>query len=301
MRSDEVEEFYAKIQANLTVLVTNAIRQLLENRHLYQKVEIDVKELMLPVRAMSKQTGPPGDAARAQARALKCYTIPTWQWAIESDRSTGGSKLHQPDHLVIPLPTIKIFCPKCDRVEPFNPRPNAHSTMGHQADGKSQQLFVLAYDCQSCKGLPTVFMIRRAGLKLFLEGRSPMEQVDVPKVIPKGQKKYYSDAIVAHNSGQTLAGLFLLRTFIEQYMRDVLSDSGLLPDKLIEKYMEQLPKDFKERFPSLGRIYSELSTAIHSANTSAELFDKTIADLNEHFEAKKLFKIIDKKSNSSPD
>lgn len=41
--------------------------------------------------------------------------------------------------------------------------------------------------------------------------------VEVPKDLPKAQKKYFSDAIDAHNSGQTLAGLFFLMTFIEQY------------------------------------------------------------------------------------
>src|SRR4030042_4379170 len=132
-------------------------------------------------------------------------------------------------------------------------------------------------------------MIRRKGLKLNLEGRSPIEHVAVPKVIPKKQDKYYSDAIIAHNSGQTLAGLFLLRTFIEQYIRNLYNRSELPVDQLIEQYMASLPTDFKSRFPSLQDMYSQLSEAIHMATASEELFASTVEKINRHFDAKRLF------------
>lgn len=303
MRDDDFPQYYEKIRLGLPSLISAGFKLLLENRHLYQKAEIGVKELMMGATILSKTAGPPGTAARDNAFAQKCLDVLSWQWRIESSSATPISKLRGPEHLQITLPTIKTFCPNptCSRIEPFNPRPDAHATMNHLANGKVQQIFVLEYECQSCKGLPTVFMIRRDGMKLFLEGRSPIEHVEVAKVIPKTQRKYISDAIVAHNSGQTLAGLFFLRTFIEQYARELSTNPSLPPDELIENYMKPLPDDFKSRFPSLGKIYSDLSGAIHNADASVELFNKTITDLNEHFEAKKMYKIVDKKPNPAPE
>lgn len=302
MREEEFSKYYEKIKTGLPPLISTGFGRLLENKHLYQKVEIDVRELMTEASILSKTTAPTGTAARAQSFAKQCFAILNLTWRLTSDKPTGLSKLRGPDELLISLPTIKTFCtsPSCNRIEPFNPGLDSHPTLNHAVNDKWQQFFVLEYICQSCKGLPTVFLVRREGLKLFLEGRSPIEHVEVPKVIPKAHSKYYSDAIVAHNSGQTLAGLFLLRTFVEQYIRQLSPETGIPADKLMEKYMEQLPSVFKDRFPSLSKIYSELSGAIHRADATADLFEKTITDLNEHFEAKKLFKIADAKQNPSP-
>ncbi len=292
--NDDFSNYLAKIKESLPLLISAAFRQLLESKHLYQKVEVDVKELMIPASIMLKTTGSAIAVLQDNLQATQCFAILNWEWFLEpGNKSAEITDFRGPNHLVIPLPTIKIFCTNqpCDRIEPFNPLSKEHSALTHQATGKRQQIFAVEYECQSCKGLPTVFLIRRDGMKLFLEGRSPIEHVEVPKEIPKTQKRYFSDAIVAHNSGQTLAGLFLLRTFIEQYTREVSLDKDLLADKLIENYMKLLPDNFKNIFPSLAKIYSDLSAAIHIADASTELFDKTISELTEHFEAKRLHKI----------
>ncbi|MBA4373478.1 MAG: hypothetical protein C0402_11535 [Thermodesulfovibrio sp.] len=291
---EDFAKYLTSVQEGLPPLISAGFRQLLENKHLYQKVEIDVKKLMTPASIMLKTSGPPSAVLQDHAKTRQCINILSWIWFLESGpKSTGMSNLRSPDHLVISLPTIKTFCSNqsCDRIEPFNPLPKDHVALNHRANGKWQQIFAVEYECQSCKGLPTVFLIRRDGLKLVLEGRSTIEHVEVPKDLPKAQKKYFSDAIVAHNSGQTLAGLFFLRTFIEQYTRELSSDADLSADKLMENYMELLPKDFKDRFPSLSKIYSDLSAAVHNADASVDLFDKTILGLAEHFEAKRLYKI----------
>jgi adenylate kinase len=73
----------------------------------------------------------------------------------------------------------------------------------------------LSYQCQSCKGVPEVFLVRREHLKRTNAGRAPIEHVEVPKDIPKHVSRFFRGAIVAHQSGQTLAGIFLLQTLIE--------------------------------------------------------------------------------------
>lgn len=288
MIDSEFRTYYDQIQKDLPSLIAVAFRQLLESKHLYQKLEVEVKDIMMSASIMSKSTN-----SHDKLFAIECFKILNWLWQIDK-KPTGQSKIHAAQVLSFALPTIKTFCSICNRIEPFNAYPSdSHAIMNHQAADKWQQVFVLEYECQSCKGLPSVFMVRRNGLKLFLEGRSPIEHVEVPQVIPKEQRKYYSDAIVAHNSGQTLAGLFLLRTFIEQYVRAHSENVELPADKLLENYATKLPIDFKDRFPSLGKIYSDLSSAIHKANAAEDLFANTTGELTEHFEAKRLYKIKD--------
>ena len=96
---------------------------------------------------------------------------------------------------------------------------------------------------------------------------------------------------MAHQSGQTLAGLFLLRTLIEQWVRENTKHTDLEVDNVLDAYMNSLPADFKDRFPSLRDVYSKLSGDLHRATGSIDLFDETLKSIVEHFEARRLFKL----------
>jgi hypothetical protein len=142
------------------------------------------------------------------------------------------------------------------------------------------------------------FLVRREDLKLRLCGRDPIEAVPPPKVLPGSHSKFYSDAQIAHHAGQTLAGIFLLRTFIEQFWRSVPEVQELIKqqaratgDEQATAYQAMLPPDFKSRFPSLSDVYGQLSTAMHEAKADAALFEDCCAKIVEHFEARRLFKI----------
>jgi hypothetical protein len=110
--------------------------------------------------------------------------------------------------------------------------------------------------------------------------------------------RYYSDAQIAHHAGQTLAGLFLARVFIEQYWRSLQPVKDLLKitpratgDEQGDVYQEALPTAFKEKFPSLKDIYGQLSAALHSADANAKLFDDSCAKIVKHFDARRLFEL----------
>jgi len=200
-------------------------------------------------------------------------------------------------NLVIPfsVSSIKVMCAVCKRTEPFNLKYandlcDYDLPAGNNKDGIVQN-FLFVFECQSCKIIPDVFLVRRQNLKITLCGRSPIEVVEVPKDIPKSVRQYCSDAIIAYNSGQTLASLFLLRTLIEQYIRNLNLSSETLIDRLLDLYMDKLPEDFKSRFPSLKNIYSQLSEAIHKADPSTELFQKSLESIYTHFDAKRLYKL----------
>lgn len=192
--------------------------------------------------------------------------------------------------------TIRTVCGKCVQefpfklhraLEPFGTSP------GFVREYDGIQVFALAYQCQGCDSSPDVFLVRRKGLKIMLCGRAPIELVRAPAFIPKDIRQFHSDALVAYNSGQVLAGLFLLRTVIEQYVRRRHGGPGDHPDQILDRYMESLPLEFKGKFPSFKNLYADLSVAIHEANASTELFENTIRDIDHHFDAKRIFRISD--------
>jgi hypothetical protein len=287
---------YADAVADLTATyakrVADALRGLLECKHLYQSVQVALG-VSTNFEAAAKAPKELGGKALDVAAGLQ-----DGPWSIFGsqmvDYSVGrlvpaGMKGERP--LQVRAPDLKLYCAApCKRLEPF------HAT--HSADVFSdssdesiptRQIFVLRYACQSCRGEPTVFLVRREGLKLTLAGRSPIEHVNVPGEIPRQVAKYYSGAVVAHQSGQTLAGNFLLRTLVEQWVRSFPPAAEMRAEEALDWYYRNLPKDFSQRFPSLRSIYEKLSSDIHAAGGDAKVFSDESARIVKHFDAWRLF------------
>lgn len=90
-----------------------------------------------------------------------------------------------------------------------------------------------------------------------------------------------------------MAGIFLLRTLIEQWARIRTKGEERDADKVLQAYMATLPHDFRERFPSMPNVYGELSADLHTATGSAELFDKAVGEIDQHFDAPRLHRVPD--------
>lgn len=115
----------------------------------------------------------------------------------------------------------------------------------------------------------------------------------MPNFIPKKEAKVYRDALIAYHGGKTLGGLFYLRTFIEQFER---RQTGWLSerktgDEIMEEYAKLLPDPPRSQMPSLLDWYDKLSGALHSANADAGLFEKSVADIDRHFDFRRLYGI----------
>lgn len=292
------------MEANFSSSIVDGFKDLLENKHLYQSVNIKFPSFEVAYKKVSEIPNLKKTQPDALAECQHIYnSLPEFGWRINSPKTTnymalgsGGIPNKRDVEIEFTPTTIKIFCPTCDRIEPhnfyygidfFRPIREPYDELPNDF-----QVFLLSYECQSCKNTPPVFVVRREKVKITLSGRVPMEQVVVSKIIPKNQKKFFSDAIIAYNSGQILAGKFLLRTFIEQYVREVTENKTSRDiDVLLEKYAEVLPKDFRDRFPSLADIYSRLSVDVHKADSTPELFVECQLLIEEHFEAKKVFKL----------
>jgi hypothetical protein len=222
-----------------------------------------------------------------------CAKIP---WIIENCEARGLD----PELMTVgfSLPSINTYCDICKSRPPYNPIIGLSCVV---ADKKNQvsQWYDLAYECQQCKGTPVRFLVRRDGLRLQLCGRDPIEAVPVPNFLPKAQSKFYSNAQIAHHAGQTLAAIFLLRTFIEQFWRSLREVRAVLQvqpkatgDEQGAAYQTTLPDEFKGRFPSLPDIYGKLSAAMHQADANAGLFEDSCQKVEEHFDVRRLYKMV---------
>lgn len=294
------------MESDFSNAIVTGVKELLEQKHLYQNVVISFPSF----EEIYKNVFRIENIERIQSNVRKeCQLIydsaTVFRWNVPSPiegRRPPFYTGNAPERTVVDIdftpPTVKTFCSVCESIQPYNYVHGVEISKDFRDINQIEepveiQVFALAFECQSCKSFPEVFMVRREKMKLILSGRTPMEQVDVPKFIPKLQRKFFSDAIIAYNSGQILAGKFLLRTFIEQHVRDFAKDKITQnTDELFEKYGANLPDDFKKRFPSLSNIYSQLSIDIHGADQLPDSFLQARQDIEKHFKAKELFESL---------
>jgi hypothetical protein len=149
---------------------------------------------------------------------------------------------------------------------------------------KAIQIFAFPYQCQNCKKEPLVFMVRREGLKLIIVGRSRFEKPQIPTYIPKQEIAFFRDSIISFQTGRTLAAIFYLRTFLEQYLRRATKADGKTSgEKLADKYLKTLPEDFPSRFKNIREIYEKLSDCIHSAANDDKAYEQSKSAVEQHF------------------
>jgi hypothetical protein len=293
---------FPQVLPHLANEIKYGLKLLLEKKHLYQKVNISLPKPEIITDEMQRflsGSSPSGNEPDLSTETLEFDFINSFWVIIKSDEERGGyldsGSEKKYDAVLFQPPTVKLFCQHCERIEAYNFLfgYDILDEFRHTAENAclgSEQVFSLVYQCQSCKNTPEVFLVRREKLTLILSGRTPIEHIGTPSVLPKGYKRFFSDAILAYNSGQTLAANFLLRTFIEQYVRSFHEQpEGKNIDEMFSEYQSKLPDDFKRRFPSLKSIYDKLSTDIHLAAGSEDVFIQSRNDVIKHFEAKKLF------------
>jgi hypothetical protein len=279
-----------RLDGVLSTRITSAFRELLTSKHLYQSVQLDTE--VTGIKEIEDAVG-----------NVKASLMQGWLSQLESNwiaddpaRRSDSLPLFSSRLRFCP-PDIKTFCKECDGIEAFNlssaedllARGGSVNVPLRSRKGATVQVFALSYVCQSCKSIPEVFLVRRDGHRLTLSGRTPIEHVAVPSDIPKVVSRFYSSAVVARQSGQTLAANFFLRTVVEQFSNS--KTSAGTADESIEQYMDALPKDFRARFPSFRDIYGVLSSDIHSAIGSSEVFDHRLEKVVKHFKARRLFEL----------
>ncbi|MFK7790035.1 MAG: hypothetical protein AB8C95_11170 [Phycisphaeraceae bacterium] len=137
-----------------------------------------------------------------------------------------------------------------------------------------------------------MFQVKRAGIKLQLTGRSDPYRPTVGSEWPKACRPIVSDALAADFQNDTPAAYYHLRTALEFLMKQTLALSTAAKidgTELNNLYNSTLPDNLRSDFPSLGKIYSELSEGIHTRRGDTNRFRELVAMANDHLKAKTLF------------
>jgi hypothetical protein len=277
--------------------MSEQLKLLLETKHLYQKVSISPEKLL----AAFRQRVAPGSRRPFEELTQELLASASFTPANRQLFVLGKDDFKQP-LLTLLLDGLKVFCAECDAREVANPiwysdlkndLLKLYSRGELQAPPPSSfQMFLLSYQCQRCRGNPQAFLVRRHGWQLILEGRSPIEDIEVPPFIPKQEERFYRDAVLAYNSGKTLAALFYMRTFIEQFARRQTRITGRVPgEEIMEAYNTTLPLENRGQMPSLKEWYERLSVPIHSGEEPADLFEQARLEIERHFDFRRIFRI----------
>lgn len=288
------------LRAWVSEQATQELKKLLEEKHLYQKFTIDMTEVAKKlVRGL---VIPPSD--RIFINWVN-NELPKEKFSVflhQISPVPRGSATQTPLELWITLPHPSLYCNSkgCKRRETFTPIWYTELSQAMATDATPKkvtlpdgfQMFTLVYQCQRCLGKPEAFLIRRDLLTFYLEGRSPIERVEVPKFVPEKEEHYYSDAVVAFNSGKVLAALFYLRTFVEQFARRITGKTGRATgEEILDAYYESLLPNLKSEMPSLREWYENLSVPLHAGKDDAEVFTKAKEAIDKHFDIRRVFRM----------
>ena len=116
----------------------------------------------------------------------------------------------------------------------------------------------------------------------------------IESYIPKAEQWLLSGAIVAAQTGNVLAGLFYLRSFIEQFARRQTGLTGRVTgEEIFAAYQELLPENYRAHMPSLGSWYEQLSVPIHAASADMSVFEEAKSDILEHFDFRRIYKLTE--------
>jgi hypothetical protein len=306
---EKIEEFFKNPQfainrfiSELNDQLATQVKVLLEEKHLYQKVMVNPDpiedEIMRHVVADSQSV------VRLEIRKIRRNRLtPTSGGNLRLVPVSGG-----PEEVIpaLPLSNVRLFCKTCKERNIFAPvwyydvsnellKPHRESHFETTADIFFNQLVFVAFQCQLCKGLPEGFLIRRDGWRLSLDGRSPIEHVQLPVYIPPDEANLFRDALIAWFTGKQLAAVFYLRAFIEQFARRVTAMKGVRKtgDEIMETYAQTLPPDKRPHLPSLKEWYDKLSEPLHTADERAaeKLFDEARVAIENHFDIRRALKI----------
>lgn len=270
-----------------STIIEHALQELINTRHLYQSVRVDFAPA-LKSRAreawLRRQRGDLPLPSTSEEDILKelLAELDDRDWFPVNDKPPVGKTFFV-------FPPARTLCSVCEETEPFNlirDEPVQVISLGK----KGRQVFSFSIQCQRCKDCVIVVLVKREARKLQLVGRSDFEQVQAPAFIEKGLRKFYSQAVIAYQSGHTLPALFMLRTLIEQHMRVATGKTTLRGDELCDEYSATFPPEMKTgKFPSFKVIYRNLSDALHRADEDMALFESEIENVKLHFETLDLF------------
>jgi hypothetical protein len=273
------------------------LKTILETKNLYQSVAVDYDDLYQQLASDVISHPSEKEAFRQHANVVVNRRL---RIADKQLFEEGGGF----PALTLLIQNVKLYCSHCKQRETFSPTSFVDSTdaiiQRHSVEHRvappptMYQIFTLLYQCEVCRAVPVVYLVKFHDWKLIIEGRSPFGEVEVPDFIPKDERKLFSNAIVAAQTGHELAGVFYLRCFIEQFARrQTRIKDRQAGDAILAEYQSRLPLPQRDYMPSLRAQYETLSAAIHEATSDEALFNRVKEEIVRHFDFRRIFKIPD--------
>jgi hypothetical protein len=285
---------FPTLKSNLEAIWREALQELIQQKHLYQQVEVNVQAAIdASLVGLPQKTG-----YDFYARLFASLPLALGERA-ESVTPVANHTFAAPQ--LIPS-NARIYCNTCKASEAFRPvflrdvlNHIAETELKQElAEGLKSRLqhFAITYLCQRCKAHQAVFLIKADAKGLRIVGRSPIESVEAPALIPADFKGYYREALLAFQTGRTLAAIFFLRVLVEQYLKSVVPPKpGDKVSDVADAYAATIPESIRSHMPSLASVYSRLSVAIHAAEADANLFEDCRNEVLEHFDFRRLYKL----------
>src|ERR1700678_1070080 len=161
-------------------LISDQIKLLFEEKHLYQKVEIEPRQVADEV--MSHVHAHLSAAVRQEIdRIMENRLTPSTGVDLVTT-PFGGQQRYQ---AVLAITNVRLYCSDCHERNVFAPvwfedvsnqllLPGKKESFRTNANIFSYQLFFIAMQCQHCRGLPEGFIVRRDVWKFSIDGRSPI-------------------------------------------------------------------------------------------------------------------------------
>ncbi len=277
----------------------DALKMLLEQKHIYQKVNVgNPEEYWEKLRSQHPEHGPQIDSLEADVSVDKYYL----GTQVYFEQGTEGTEYHT----TLLLNNAKMFCQLCRGSESFAPvvYRDLEGLLNDEQTASTlfppEQVLFLTYECQHCHNHQISVIVYRNGWDLSLQGRFPMEQIELPRYIPKREQHLFRDTLIAMHGGKVLAALFYLRTFIEQFARRVTGitdkETG---DVIMERYTATLPLNQRDSMPSLRQWYGKLSEALHDAREDEQLLESALEAIENHFDIRRVYKIPETMADDS--
>jgi hypothetical protein len=285
---------------------STALQKLLEEKHLYQAVLVDLS-LTRPPAARGQGRGAQDSFLMGNSRFAAKQEDPgetldlvnaLWypEGCAAPDSGNSQAQSSEPAKAAgqsFVLPPVRLKCADCQERTTFRadlPR----CTYVPGKDAPDEQSLLLSYECQACGNKRLTFLVTRKGARMQLSGRDSIEMLPVPPGVPKAVAKYFAEAQAAHSAGQALAALYLLREFVVQFWRllpelkDALAaNQGRDGREIAEIYAAQLPIDFRTQYPSLSNCHQSLCEAIDAAETPSDVFQVCSSDILEHIDGRR--------------
>lgn len=273
--------------------ISEYFKDLLTNKYLYQSLEVKPRE------ADSTQNLDKTTFAYLQFYKIAFDRLWSPLGLNSESKLVNSQKLPIIHTTQFELKIVKRLCPHCRSPEPLHPLwdlVKVYDKTSWKKFSHLHQLFVLPYECQNCKGEPIIFTVQRNVQKIQLCGVNFPTKPLAPDFIPKAQKNFFEEALLAFQVNKILTAIFYLRVFIEQYWYAVLNHK--LKDKcsvedLGKEYNKKLGK-LSSEIPSLVKVYDKLSSAIHEAKSDLQLFEEMRSKIEEHFQRIKVEKTYNK-------